>query len=314
MKVFVTGAAGFVGRHTCRAVLGAGHEVVGLARRAPIEGAKGHVPDVVYTTGDVTHDSPAKLAEAMAGCDAVVHLVGIVTEVRSEGQTFEAVHVGGTEHALEAARLAAVGGRFVYVSAIGADRDARSFYSKTKARAEDAVRASALPHTILRPSIILGPDAYFLEQIERLIRKPPLTPFPLPFVPVPGPGRNRFQPVHIDDLTACIVRAVSDAPVTRGTFEIGGADQVTFNTLIESVQRHLGGRRKPLLHVPLPLLFVAASVMELLLPRPPVTTDQLVNLGRDNVCDNASVREAFGVAPLPFENSLARSYAARRED
>lgn len=307
----MTGATGFVGRHVCRALLAAGHSVVGLARSEPPAGSPGYVEGVTYRRGDV-RDPADRLVGSMEGCQAVVHLVGIIAEVRTQGQTFEAVHVAGTRHVVEAAQKAgAARERFVYVSAVGADLEARSEYSRTKAVAERAVEESGLPYTILRPSIVLGPDADFLEQIEGLIRKPPGSPFPLPFVPVPGRGTNLFQPVYIDDLARCVVAAVSSGEETRGLFEIGGADQVSFNALIESVQRHLGVTKR-LLHVPVPLLWAAAAVLEAVLPRPPVTTDQLINLGRDNVCDNGPVRAAFGVDPLPFENALARSYAARR--
>ncbi len=270
MKVWVTGAAGFVGGHLVRALLAAGHAVVGMARKTPAQDEA--VPGVTYVTGDVT-DAATLAPDKLTGCDAAVHLVGIIQEVRGRGQTFEAVHAQGTRNALAAAAAAGISSRFVYLSALGSDPDAGSRYSRTKAQAEQAVRASPLPHTIFRPSIILGPDGEFLRQMEDLIRKPPGAPFPPPFVPVPGDGRNRFQPVYVGDLTACIVKCLEDPATVRQTYDIGGATQVTFVALIEAVERHIGVK-KPLLHVPLPPMFGLASVLEAILPRPPITTDQ----------------------------------------
>ncbi len=307
MKVLVTGAAGFVGRHLCRALVEAGHEVIGLSREIPP--ARQAVPNVVYVSGDVT-DARTITPDKFAGCDAVFHLVGIIQEPR--GQTFEAVHVEGTKNVLAAAKAAGAGNnRFVYLSALGSDANAEARYSRTKAQAEELVRASGLPFTIFRPSIILGPDGEFVQQMEDLIKKPPLSPFAPPFIPVPGGGANRFQPVWIGDLVTCLVRCLADPATVNQTYEIGGATQVTFDELLRAFGQHLG-IKKPLLHAPLPLLFGAARVLQTVLPHPPITTDQLLNLKRDNVCDNAKVSAAFGLSPLPFEQTLARVYAERK--
>lgn len=306
-RVLVTGAAGFVGRHTCHALAKAGYGVIGLVRSPPTGDAV--VPGVRYVLGDVTR--PQTLSpDKFAGCDSVIHLVGIIAEVRREGQTFEAIHVAGTTNLLASAHAAGVH-RFVYLSALGADGSSESEYSRTKARAEEAVIASGIPYTIFRPSIILGPDGEFVQQMEDLIKRPPLSPFPLPFIPVPGSGDNKFQPLWIGDLTACLAACLSESASSAGRYEIGGADQVTFNALIEAIERHVG-LKKPLLHAPLPLMFVAASVLQAVLSRPPITVDQLRNLRRDNVCDNKAIRAAFGINPLPFEQALARVYAERK--
>ena len=309
MKVLVTGAAGFVGRHLCRALVEAGHEVVGLTREIPT--ASHALPNVVYVSGDVTQAATVT-PDKFAGVEAVFHLVGIIQEAPRRGQTFEAVHEGGTKNVLAAAK--AVGGshsRFVYLSALGSDQNAEARYSRTKFAAEQSVRSSGLPFTIFRPSIILGPDGEFVQQMEDLLRKPPLSPFAPPFVPVPGSGANRFQPVWIGDLVTCLVQSLSDPATANQTYDIGGATQVTFDELLRAFGRHLG-IKKPLLHAPLPLLFGAARVLQTLLSRPPITTDQLLNLKRDNVCDNAKVGAAFDIAPLPFEQALARVYAERK--
>lgn len=306
MRVYVTGATGFVGRGVVDALVGAGHRVVGLVRGTPPAAPEG----VTYVKGSVT-DAPETLAAGMTGCDALVHLVGIIAEERGKGQTFERIHVEGTRNIIKAAKQANAGGtRFVYVSAIGADAEAKSEYSRTKAEAESLLQQSGLAGTIFRPSLIFAPGARFLAQMEDLVKKPPLSPFPLPFIPVPGDGQNRFQPVYLGDLARCITDCLTKPETANKRYSIGGADEITFNELVAAIAAKLGVR-KPLFHAPMGAMFAAASVLESVLPVPPITTDQLQNLGRDNVCDNAPVREAFGIAPLGFDAILSLCYPAR---
>ena len=264
-------------------------------------------PGVDYVTGDIT-DAPTLAPAAFAGCQAIVHLVGIITENPSKGQTFEAVHVGGTKNLVDAAQTGGFAGRFIYVSALGASKTSASDYSRTKAEAEEIVQASGLPTTVFRPSLVLGPGCAFLEQMEELIKRPPLTPFPLPFVPVPGSGENRFQPVWVGDLCAALVSVLQkNGPAVSRTFDIGGADTVSFNELLEAVARQLG-IKKPLLHAPMGMMKIAARAMEAALPHPPVTVDQLTNLQADNTGDISALRDILGVSPLPFAEALARCY------
>lgn len=144
--VLVTGAAGFIGYHTCLALLSAGYDVVGLVRE-PLENDPTRLPDVRYVVGDI-READQIPASALADCDAVVHLVGIIAEIPGKGQTFEAVHVNGMANLLQAAQSAPGVRHFMYISAIGADVKARSRYSQTKARAEELVASSGLPYTI----------------------------------------------------------------------------------------------------------------------------------------------------------------------
>jgi NADH dehydrogenase len=304
-RVLVTGATGFIGTHACRSLVTAGYEVVGLVRRPPPE--HDAVRGVSSVTGDVRGASTLSPA-AFAGCHYVVHLVGIITEDRGAGQTFDAIHEGGTRNVLSAARTVAEEvRRFVYLSAQGASPRSRSAYSRTNAHAEQLVRDSGLPYSIFRPSLVIGSGGEFVAQIEGLIRKPPLTPFAVPFIPVPGSGENRFQPLYVGDLTAAIVQSMTEPSAKDQTFEIGGADVVTFNELIKAFERRVGVK-KPLLHAPMPLMFAAAAVLEALLPTPPITVDQLINLAADNVCDNEAVRQMLGVDPIPFEQALSAIY------
>lgn len=306
MRVFVTGATGFVGRGVVMSLREAGHEVVGLVRVETPSLEDG----VRYAVGSVTDDSVASLAARMEGCDAVVHLVGIIAEDRGAGQTFERVHVSGTATLLGAAKVAGAGAtRFIYVSAIGATPDARAAYSRTKAAAERLVRDSGFSWTVFRPSLVFGPDAQFLKQMEELLRKPPLSLLPLPFVPVPGDGQNRFQPVYRGDLARCIADCLGKPETANRLFEIGGADEVTFDELIAAIGARIGVN-KPLLHAPLPVMYAVAAILESVLPHPPITTDQLLNLGQDNVCDNDPVLQAFGVRPLSLARTLDICYPA----
>lgn len=306
MRVFVTGATGFVGRGVVAALTGAGHDVVGLVRST----ASSESNSVSYVVGSITDDPVENLARLLEGCDAVVHLVGIITEVHGSGQTFERVHVTGTANMLAAAQQVIPRvDRFVYISAVGAGSESASEYSRTKAAAEKLVQQSGLPWTIFRPSLVLGSGAQFLKQIEGLLHKPPLSPFPLPFVPVPGDGQNRFQPVYLGDLSRAIVACLEGNVAANRLYEIGGSDEVTFDELIAAVGERIGVR-KSMLHVPLPLMFGAAAVLESVLRHAPITTDQLLNLKQDNVCDNSAVKQSFGILPMTLQRILDHCYLA----
>jgi len=304
MRVLVTGASGFVGSHIIAGLLGAGHDVRGLSRTEAVGDRRR--PGAAYIGGVDVGDASTMTPAMFDGVDSVVHLVGIIQQARG-GQTFQRIHVDGTRNVVERAQAAAIAGPFVYMSAIGAAADAPAEYSRTKFAAEELVRGSGLPYAILRPSIILGKDGEFAAQMTDLVCHGGLpVRLTVPVIPVPGAGRNLFQPVFVDDLVTCVLQLVAKQADWGRVYEIGGAERVTFDDLIGGFAAAIGVR-KPLVHAPIALLRIAAAVMEAVLPRPPVTRDQLANLKRDNVTRD-DITAVFGVQPLGFHEILGRMY------
>jgi uncharacterized protein YbjT (DUF2867 family) len=285
VRVAITGGTGFVGRSTARAILNAGHEVVlvarGSRRVAPRDGLTSARADVISNTG---------LAKAFAGCDAVVHLVAIIREKRQ--QTFDAVIRVGTENVVAAAAKAGVA-HVVNISALGADPDPRFPYLCAKWSAEEAVRASGVPYTTLRPGIIFGPGDGFFTTLASLVR------FSVPVVPVAGDGTALFQPICIDDVVRCIVLTLERGAEWR-EIEIGGPEQFSYDQLLDIVHDAIGAGMRIKVHVPVPALLPLAAVMDKVLSNPPVTPSQLRMLARNNITRLDSVRNAFGFAPLDF--------------
>ena len=186
---------------------------------------------------EVAHGSvqdPASLAEAMAGVDAVVHLVGIIRE-RRPSTTFAAVNHGGTRNVAEAARAAGVK-HVVYVSALGARDDAGYPYARSKWQGEQEVMGSGVPYTILRPSILFGEGDEFFNTLAALVKM-------LPLVPVAGSGANRFQPIAADDVARCVATAVLQEAYHGRVIEVGGPRHYTYRELLRVVANVLGVRQ-----------------------------------------------------------------------
>jgi NADH dehydrogenase len=294
-KVVVTGASGFVGSHIVDALTQAGHFVVGLSRNKPSQVRK-NKQAVYFDKVDVTNRATIS-KEAFENAEIVVHCVGIIKE-KGKNQTFQKIHVEGTYNVLDAARASNTVRQVIYISAIGSTIDAPAEYSRTKSAAEDIIRKSGAPFTILRPSVILGPDGEFVQQMADLVLHGGLPiPLPFPFIPIPGKGTNKFQPIYITNVTQSVVNAIKLPGAINQMIEIGGATEVSFDKLIEGFSRKLNVK-KPLMHMPMGLMMA-------LVPLLPVTRDQLLNLKRDSICDVTRMREILKVQPLTFEQTLS---------
>lgn len=294
MTVLVTGAAGFVGQHTVRELVAQGQSVRALVRS--LDGAASlDEAECELARGDV--DDPASLADAVAGMDAVLHLVAVIHGRPSD---FERVIEAGTRNVLAAAQDAGIR-RFVQMSALGtsvATKDSVPYY-RAKWRAEQAVRESGLSHAILRPSFVFGADGGALPRFARIARLAPLTP-------VVGPGTQRLQPIWVDDLARAAGLALARDDELH--VELGGPDIVDWNEFWAQLKAAIGTRR-PSIHVPSWLVRPQALLFERL-PNPPVTRDQLrmLELGDNVVSDGGAGMAALGLGDLvPLAEQLRRS-------
>lgn len=295
MKVLVTGGTGFVGPKIVHALRAREHEVRALVRSARKARAL-EAWGCELAEGDVT--DAASVRGAVAGCEAVVHLVAIIVGKRA---AFERVMTQGTRDLVEAAREEGVG-RLVLMSALGVNEQTKDLvpYYGAKWEMEQTVFDSGLEHVIFRPSFVFGRDGGVLPMFLRQVRWSPVTP-------VVGPGTARLQPIWVDDVAAFFASAVDLPAAANRTFELGGLDAVTWNELFERIRRVLGARRATV-HLPFGLVRVGAAVAERL-PKPPVTRDQLTMLERsgDNVCDVGPAVETFGFEPLSLDEQLRRA-------
>src|SRR3990172_9227372 len=286
--ILVTGGSGFIGRRVVARLADGGNGVRVVARgQRPADLPEG----VEAVNADVL--SGEGLAEAMSGVEKVVHTVAVIRE--SGGQTFEGVIRRGTERVSDAAKLAGVG-KLVHLSAIGAQDNPTYPYLYAKWWAERAVASSGVKYTILRPSIVFGEGDEFINALAGLVRYNPI-------VPVAGNGKARFQPIWVEDLVTCTVACLDEDAHDGETLEVGGPEHLTYDEMLDIVKQALGKSRLKA-HAPLALMRPLAQVMEWVLPKPPVTKDQLKMLALDNTTDTDSVMRNFGVQPRRLADSL----------
>ena len=293
MKIFLTGATGFVGKHMLEQLLAEGHAVRAALRGLP--GQKARLVqsfhkdgDFQYVPGDVVEGT--RLDEGMQGCDGVIHLVGIIVE--KGNNTFDRVHHLGTRNVVEAAKRTGIK-RFVQMSALGVRANGVAQYQTTKWKGEEEVRQSGIPFCILRPSLIFGQGDGFVTQMMATMRWAPL------FRPVPGDGTPKFRPIAVEDVTACFTRALTYQAATNQTVDLGGADELTLNDVLAEIAR-CAGIRKPAVHIPMPLMMAGARVMQKVLKSPPVTVDQLCMLLEGSTCEIGPMKRIFGINPRGF--------------
>jgi uncharacterized protein YbjT (DUF2867 family) len=285
VRIAITGANGFVGRHVIAALLEgeAPDEIRAIVRDPDRARSELTSAGLDLRRADVT--DPASLAGVFDGVDVVVHTVAIPTEREA---SFERVNAEGTRAVVREAERAGVR-KIVHLSAIAASPESPYPFLRSKGQGQAAVTASSVPHVVLRPSVLFGPGDDFFPRLRFSLR--------FPVVPVPGGGVARFQPLHVLDLARTIVVAAR-GPVA-GIFELGGPLPVTYRELLEETMRAYRIRR-PTVPLPVALMKPAAFVLERAMADPPVTVRQLDLLAVDNTPQPNAIDQVFGVRPRAF--------------
>lgn len=295
-RVVVFGGSGFIGRYVVKRLAAAGHPVRVACRdveRAKFLKPMGAVGQISLLQTNVRY--PQTVTAACQGMDWVVNLVGILYE--SGSQHFDSVQAEGADTIAKAA-AAAGASKLVHLSAIGADAESESLYAKSKAAGEAAVKAAFPSATIIRPSVVFGPEDDFFNRFADLARFSPALPL------IDG-GKTKMQPVYVGDVADAICQALEDASHAGKTLELGGPRVMSMKEIMEYTLAQ-SGKKRLLLPLPSSIAALQARVLELL-PKPPLTRDQLKLLAHDNVVsEGAKGFDDLGITPTPVESVVPR--------
>lgn len=294
MKILVTGANGFVGSAICRELLGRKHDVVALARHGaettlvPVHAriARGDFHRREEIAALLSQESPA----------FVVHAAAVVSSGKPNLEQSLRINVEGTRVLGEESLRAGVK-RLLLISSMSAHPDNKSIYGGTKLLSEEAVRGSGIAHTILRPSLVYGPQRRgIFFKLTGMMKK-------LPVVPLIGTGQEPLRPVHVEDLAWAAAEALERDRCEGETMEVGGADSLAFREMLAVMRRELG---RPALFVPmpLPLCRLMAVTGECVLSNPPVTSDNIEGIHFARPVDNASAEQLLGYRPRGFREGF----------
>jgi uncharacterized protein YbjT (DUF2867 family) len=294
LRVAVLGGSGFIGRYIVRRLAEQGALIaVGCRHAAEAKFLRpmGNVGQI--ETLNIGLADAELLPAFVAGQAVLVNCVGILRERR--GQTFDLVHHTGPARLARLARDAGVG-RLVHVSAIGADSRSTSAYARSKAAGEQAVRDAFPTATILRPSVVFGPEDQFFNRFAAMAMISP-------GLPIIGGGETRFQPVYVGDVAGAAAECIADAATAGRTYELGGPKVYGLRELLELLLGEIR-RKRLLVNLPFGLAGTVARLMSVL-PNPPLTPDQVELLKSDNlVAPGALGLSSLGIAPTAVEAVL----------
>jgi len=302
--VTLFGGSGFLGRRIAVRLVQGGYDVR-IAVRDPERAAglleRGGAMQVTCVRADLRDE--ATVAAALAGSASAVNAVGHY--VKKGSATFEAIHGHGAAGVARQAQQAGVR-RLVHVSGIGADPESASSYVRARAMGERLVAEAFPGATVLRPSVLFGPEDNFINMLARLARYAPA-------LPLFGRGETRLQPVFVGDVAEACVRALTDAAAAGRIYELGGPDIYSYYALLRLILERTGRRR---LLVPVPFaLWEVLAALAAVLPNPPVTRDQIVLMRRDNVVGQGPGSQGsggqqtltlqdLGITPAPLADVL----------
>jgi uncharacterized protein YbjT (DUF2867 family) len=302
--VTVFGGSGFLGRHVVRALAKREYRIRVAVRRPELAGhlrPLGRVGQIHPVQANLRY--PASVEAAMRDSQIAINLVGILTE--SGEQTFQAIQGAGAGAVAKAARAA--GARMVHVSAIGADAKSASRYARAKAAGEQAVLAAAPEATIMRPSIVFGPEDQFTNRFAALARMSPA-------LPLIGGGVTRLQPVFVGDVATAVADAADGKTRAGAIYELGGAEVLSMREIMEIILA-ITERKRMLLSLPFGLAKFQAAFLRFAPGALKLTPDQVELLRVDNVVSDAAkaaglTLEGLGITPDSLE-AVAPQYLWR---
>ena len=302
--VTVFGGSGFLGRHVVRALCKRDYRIRIAVRRPELAfhlQPIGRVGQIHAVQANLRY--PASVEAAMRGSSVAINLVGILAE--GGAQTFDAVQARGAETVAKAAQAA--GSRMVHVSAIGANEESPSRYARAKAAGEQAVLSAVPSATIMRPSVVFGPEDQFTNRFAALAQMSPM-------LPLIGGGKTRMQPVYVGDVATAVADAVDGKAKAGATYELGGPEVLTMREIMEIIMK-ITGRDRALVSLPFGLAKLQALFLQFAPGPLKLTPDQVALLRSDNVVSDAAkaaglTLEGMGIAADSLE-AIAPQYLWR---
>ncbi|HJM39971.1 MAG TPA: NAD(P)H-binding protein [Planctomycetota bacterium] len=289
IKVFVTGASGLVGTSLLNTLSDFNCQVHALTRSPVSAAPKDLSKDIIWHCGDIRDRN--SLQKAIQGCDAIVHLVGILAENPRKGITHQRIVVEGTKRLLEVAQLAGVK-KIVYVSAAGVRPNAPSQYHQAKWEAESLVKSSGIPWIIFRPSLLFRSrysDSHSSQKddfVATIVRQFKFSPL----VVIPGLGENLCQPLNVTDFTNAIAHSIEGG--SEETVDAGGLNHYTYRKIFKDIVL-ANFNRKLLVRIPIGLMKMLTYCILSRIGPPLLTLDQLLMLEEDNIAKPLSSSPFF---------------------
>lgn len=289
--ILVTGASGFIGSHLVkRLVIEEKLRCRCLVRKDSKRADFLRGMDLELACGDA--NDHASLNEAMKGIESVIHLAAVIKQ--QGGQTYQSVNYQGTRNVVEAAKASGVK-KIVYLSGLGAGPDKSYPFLYSKWLAEEEVRNSGIPYTILQSSVIFGEGDEFTNKLRDIIKKNY-------FVPIIGNGQAKIQMIYVEDVVSCLKMAL-DEKYNGKTIQVGGPEQVIYEEIVDKIIE-LWELNRMKVHFPYLLLTPITYILQYL-PGFPITVDHINMLRKNNTTDFDSVYNNFGFHPRAFEETLS---------